>query len=89
MNPLRGSNMSPDRLSFCITSSASVSVMSFSCAAFIRSSIGTFLPTLASSSCISSLMSISLFLLLAGISVAILSMSKVPVFSSIATNLRQ
>lgn len=89
MNPLLGSNMSPALFSFCIISSASVSLMSFSAAAFTRSSIGIVFPTFPSSSWISSLTMISLFLLLAGMSVAILSMSNVPVFSSNATCLRQ
>jgi len=89
MKPLLGSNMSPALFSFCIISSDSASFMSFSAADFMMSSMGIVLPTFASSSCISSLIMISLFLVLAGVSVAILSMSNVPVFSSSATCLKQ
>ncbi len=81
--------MSPARFSFCNISSISASVMSFSIAALIMSSAGIILPSFASSSWISSFTIMILFLLLAGISVAILSTSKVPVFSSKATSLRQ
>lgn len=53
------------------------------------SSSGIVLPTFDSKSLIISLSVIILFLVLAGVSVAILSMSNVPVFSSNATCLRQ
>ena len=89
MNPLLGSNTSPDLLSFCSISSASASGMSFSVAAFMMSSVGIVFPILLSRSCIISFIVIILFLLLAGMSVAILSTSNVPVFSSNATCLKQ
>lgn len=89
MNPLLGSNMSPARFNFCRISSTSASVMSFSDAALMMSSTGITFPVLTSSSPMSSFIIIILFLLLAGMSVAILSTSNVPVFSSNATSLRQ
>lgn len=58
-------------------------------AVFSMSSIGIVFPSLFSSSIIISFIITSLLLWLAGVSVAILSMSIVPVFSSNATCLRQ
>ena len=81
--------MSPALFSFCSISSASASVISFSIADLIMSSAGIVFPTFVSSSCIISFIMTSLFLVLAGVSVAILSMSNMPVFSSSATCLRQ
>ena len=89
MNPCRGSKMSPAFLSFCRTSSTSVSPSPFSLAVFMTSSIGIVFPNLFSSSAMISLTTIILFRCAAGISVAILSMSMVPVFSSNATCRRQ
>lgn len=81
--------MSPARFNFCSISSTSDSVMSFSDDALMISSTGMTLPSLASNSPMSSFITIILFRLLAGMSVAILSTSNVPVFSSKATSLRQ
>lgn len=81
--------MSPAFLSFCMISSTSLSPMPFSLAAFITSSSGTVFPSLFSSSTIISFIVTILLRCAAGISVAILSMSMVPVFSSNATCLRQ
>lgn len=81
--------MSPLLFSVLIISSISDSVSPFCCAVLYTVSVGISFPCVFSRSRMSSFIRIILLLWLAGISVAILSISIVPVFSSKATCFRQ